>query len=82
MADPTTKAEAMEQAKAALLARIPAVAKLAGVVSLTSPTGESFTLAPDALAQVVAQQQMVDSGLQGERSGSGGLSYSRARLRR
>lgn len=82
MADPTTKAEALQQANEELLARIPAVAKLAGVASLTSPTGEAVALQPDALASVISQQQMVDGALQSTRGGGGGLAFSRAVLRR
>lgn len=82
MVDPTTKAEALQQANEALLARIPAVAKVAGLASLTSTTGEAFTIAPGALAQVIAEQQMVDGALQSTRGGGGGLAFSRAVLRR
>ncbi len=80
MADPTTKTEALQQANSALLKRIPAVAALAGVTSMTSPSGEAISLDPDALEATLAKQQLVESSLRNQ--SGGGIAYSRVRLRR
>lgn len=76
---PTTITEAMQQARDALLERIPAVAKTSGLTSLTSPGGESMGLAPNALAQVYQDAQLAEAAA---RPASGGIQFSRAVLRR
>lgn len=76
---PTTITEAMQQAREALLERIPAVAKTSGITSLTSPGGESMALAPDALMQVYRAAQLAEAAA---RPSFGGIQFSRAVLRR